>query len=275
MRPLWKFGSNDTGEVEGPNNAGISNFTDDRTGGLVREVLQNSIDARASTTEPVEVSFQVEELPIRDLDLLGLKRALSASRKSHAIDDRHKEQFQRGIRTLNSATKQEVIVALSITDSNTTGASDKNGQRDKWHSLTKTVGLSAKDMRDSGGSFGIGKHAAFAATDLRTVLYSTAYHENGVGSPIRQRFTGKSILVSHEVGDKAYRASGWLETDGGSLRDSDVPNNFRLESPGTEIDILGFDDSNMDEWEAEAKESLVTHFSQIHRLTDDAGEFRS
>ena len=267
MRPLWKFGSNDTGEVEGPNNAGISNFTDDRTGGLVREVLQNSIDARASTTEPVEVSFQVEELPIRDLDLLGLKRALSASRKSHAIDDRHKEQFQRGIRTLNSATKQEVIVALSITDSNTTGASDKNGQRDKWHSLTKTVGLSAKDMLDSGGSFGIGKHAAFAATDLRTVLYSTAYHENGVGSPIRQRFTGKSILVSHEVGDKAYRASGWLETDGGSLRDSDVPNDFRLESPGTEIDILGFDDSNMDEWEAEAKESLVTHF--FHALANN------
>ena len=123
MRPLWKFGSNDTGEVEGPNNAGISNFTDDRVGGLVREVLQNSIDARASTAKPVEASFQVEEIPILDLDLPGLKQALSASRKSHAIDDRHKEQFQRGIRTRNSATKQEVIVALSITDSNTTGTS--------------------------------------------------------------------------------------------------------------------------------------------------------
>ncbi len=42
MKPLWKFGNNDTREVEGPNNAGIANFTDDRTGGLVREVIQNS-----------------------------------------------------------------------------------------------------------------------------------------------------------------------------------------------------------------------------------------
>ena len=267
MRPLWKFGNNDTGEVEGPNNAGISNFTDDRVGGMVREVLQNSIDARASSAEPVEMSFQVEELPILNLDLPGLKQAMGASRKSHAIDDRHKEQFQRGIRTINTAIRKGMVVALSITDSNTTGAPDKNGQRDKWHSLTKTVGLSAKDMRDSGGSFGIGKHAAFAATDLRTVLYSTAYYENGVGEPLRRRFTGKSILVSHDVGGKAYRASGWLEADGSPLRDSDVPDDFQFESPGTGIDILGFDDSNMDEWEAEAKESLVTHF--FHALANN------
>ena len=267
MGTSWKFGNNDTREVEGPNNGGIANFTDDRTGGLVREIIQNSIDARASTAEPVRVSFRVEELPAQDLDLGGLKQAISASRKSHAIDDRHSKQFRRGIRTLNSATKKGRIVALSIMDRNTTGASDNNGQRDKWHSLTKTVGLGNKDMLDAGGSFGLGKHAAFAATDLRTVLYSTAYYQNGIGSPLRRRFTGKSILVSHEVDGKAYRASGWLEDDDGPLRDNEIPEDFQLESPGTAIDILGFDDSNMDRWEAEAKESLVTHF--FHALAHD------
>ena len=267
MKPLWRFGNNDTQESEGPNNPGIANFTDDRIGGLVREVLQNSIDARASTNKRVEVSFQVRELPVGDLDLPGLKRALDASRKSHVIDDRHKQQFQRGLQAVNDATKSSVITALNITDSNTTGASDKKGQRDKWHSLTKTVGLSAKDARDSGGSFGIGKHAAFAATDLRTVLYSTAYHEDGADGPIRRRFTGKSILVSHEVGDKAYRASGWLEADGNTLRNGDVPPPFRLNSPGTQINILGFDDSSMEQWEKEAKESLVTHF--FHALANN------
>ena len=267
MKPSWKFGNNDTREVEGPNNAGIANFTDDRTGGLVREVIQNSIDASASQDEPVKVAFRVEELLVQDLDLGSLKQAISASRKSHAIDDRHSRQFQRGISTLNSATKNGRIVALSIVDSNTTGASDNNGQRDKWHSLTKTVGLGNKDMLDAGGSFGLGKHAAFAATDLRTVLYSTAYYQNGIGSPLRRRFTGKSILVSHEVGGKAYRASGWLEADDGPLRDNEIPGDFRLKSPGTAIAILGFDNSNMDQWQAEAKESLITHF--FHALAHD------
>lgn len=266
MRLLWRFGNNDTQEVEGPNNAGIANFTDDRIGGLVREVLQNSIDAKASPDKRVEVSFQVQELPVADLDLPGLRRALDSSIKSLAIDDRHKQQFQRGLQAVNDATKNGVITALNITDSNTTGASDKEGQLDKWHSLTKTVGLSAKDMRDSGGSFGIGKHAAFAATDLRTVLYSTAYHEDGTDSPIQRRFTGKSILVSHEVGGKPHRASGWLEPDGDTLRDGDVPAPFSLNSPGTQINILGFDDSRMGQWEKEAKESLVTHF--FHALAN-------
>ena len=266
MRPVWKFGNNDTQEDEGPNNSGIANFTDDRIGRLVREVLQNSIDAKAPASEPVEVSFQVEELPVDDLDLRGLKRALVASRKSHAIDDRHKKQFKRGIQTLNSAASKGAIVALKITDSNTTGASDKKGRRDKWHSLTKTVGLSAKDMKDSGGSFGIGKHAAFAAADLRTVLYSTAYYEAGVDSPVRRRFTGKSILVSHEIGDKAYRASGWLEVSGNALHDNGVPNYFLLKSPGTQLSIIGFDDSKMDEWEVEAKQSLIRHF--FHALAN-------
>ena len=267
MELLWRFGNNDTQESEGPNNPGIANFTDDRIGGLVREVLQNSIDAKANPDKRVEVSFQVQELPVDDLDLPGLKRALDASRQSQAIDDRHKQQFQRGLQAVNGAIKSGVITALNITDSNTTGASDKKGQRDKWHSLTKTVGLSAKDMRDSGGSFGIGKHAAFAATDLRTVLYSTAFHEDGANSPIRRRFTGKSILVSHEVGGKAYRASGWLEVDDDALRDGDVPTPFSLNAPGTQTNILGFDDSRMEGWEAEAKESLVTHF--FHALANN------
>ena len=159
------------------------------------------------------------------------------------------------------------IVALTITDSNTLGAPDEKGQRDKWHSLTKTVGLSAKDTRDSGGSFGIGKHAAFAAADMRTVLYSTAYRENGAGSALRKRFTGKSILVSHVVNSKPYRATGWLESENGPLCDYAVPAEFQLDAPGMMVSILGFDNANMESWKDEAKISLVTHF--FHALAHD------
>ena len=267
MKPSWKFGNNDTHEVEGPNNPGIANFADDRVGGLVREIIQNSIDAKASKAKPVEVSFSVEELPAENLDLAGLKRAMIASRKSDAIDERHKVQFGRAVRTLGSASRSHKVVALTITDSNTLGAPDENGQRDKWHSLTKTVGLSAKDTRDSGGSFGIGKHAAFAAADMRTVLYSTAYRENGADSTIRRRFTGKSILVSHEVEGKPYRATGWLESENGPLHDYAIPSDFQLDSPGMMVSILGFDNSDMYSWTDEAKNSLVTHF--FHALAHD------
>ena len=127
--------------------------------------------------------------------------------------------------------------------------------------------MSVKDAKDSGGSFGIGKHAAFAATDLRTVLYSTAYHTNGGGSQVRRRFTGKSILVSHEDNGQPFRASGWLEANGGPLCEEEIPKEFQLESPGTKIDILGFNNSDIMKWESEARQSLVTHF--FHAFVHD------
>ena len=260
MNPVWAFGNNDTRETEGPNNAGIANFAGDRAGGLVREITQNSIDARDDKSLPVQVVFEIRELSVQALDLHGLKRALGASIESTAIDARYSKQFRRGAKLLDRAIKAKKITALRIVDSNTTGAPDRDGERDKWHSLTKTVGLSNKDSRDAAGSFGLGKHAPFAATDLRTVLYSTAYHENGPGSRLRRRFTGKSILVSHEVDGKPYRASGWLEHDREPARDDAVPDEFQLVVPGTEIDILGFDGSDSGDWQTEAAASLVTHF---------------
>ncbi len=211
MGYCWRFAPNTAEESEGPNNAGISTFTNDRAGGLVREFLQNSIDARASKECPVEVWFSVEEIPVSDIDIEGLRKSLKASCESPDNDERHKKQFERGARVLDRAAQEGFIAALVVTDSNTIGASDEKGREDKWHSLTKTVGKSHKDTQDSGGSFGIGKHAAFAAADLRTVLYSTAYYRNS-SEDLQRRFTGKSILVSHKLGEDAFRATGYLES---------------------------------------------------------------
>ena len=264
MSTSWRFGSNDIGEMEGPNNPGISNFSGDRTGALVRESIQNSIDARECGDMPVEVSFQLRELSVASLDLSGLKRSFQASQKYPGLQPRFSNQFKRATTVIRKALKSKQIVSLRIVDSNTTGASDQGGSEDKWHSLTKTVGSSSKDSPDSAGSFGIGKHAPFAVTDLRTVLYSTTYREQGGESEIRRRFTGKSILVSHELDGLQYRASGWLENEDGPLADESVPAEFSLEAPGTGIDILGFNDRN---WEATAKRAIVTSF--FHALAHD------
>ncbi len=177
----WTFAPNEMEEVEGPNNAGISTFTSDRYGSLTRELLQNSIDARADSGEPVHVSFEMKDISTSSLDLDGLRLSLCAAIESEDNDERHRKQFRRGLRVLEAAIESRAIPALEITDSNTTGAPDVNGRKDKWHSLTKSQGKSEKDARDAGGSFGIGKHATFAATDLRTVLYSTAYLHGGGG----------------------------------------------------------------------------------------------
>lgn len=257
MKFAWKFGPNPMGETEGPNYAaGIASFSNDRTGSLVREFLQNSIDAHdSSDSKPVKVAFDLMDLDVEHLDVSGLEKALHASVKSLDNDDRHREQFRRGLKTLKDAKKSGRIATLVVTDANTTGASDANGKQDKWHSLVKSVGIGRKDTLDSGGSFGVGKHAAFASTDLRTVFYSTAYRANSGKSGLEHRFSGKSILVSHEIGEKSYRATGWLEQESG--QPDAVPDDFRLNSPGTRIAIPGFQKRG---WEKEARETLIAQF---------------
>ena len=79
MKPFWKFESADIDVPEGPNDAGIRSFTGDRAGGLVREVLQNSIDARRNDDRPVEVSFEIVKVPVEDFDVDGLIRSLEAA----------------------------------------------------------------------------------------------------------------------------------------------------------------------------------------------------
>ena len=133
-------------------------------------------------------------------------------------------------------------ITLCIKDSNTTGAQDmprEGGIPSKWHALTKGTGSPQKEQKDAAGSFGLGKHSAFAVTDLRTVLYSTTWQDD---NRIYHRFIGKAILVSHEDGEQDLRRRiGYLSgPEYEPLKDGDVPNSFRLRQPGTAIYIPGF-----------------------------------
>ena len=62
----WRFPSNGGGADEGFNNAAIDHFSGARIQSLVRESIQNSLDARKSKDEPVLVSFTFDEVLAKD-----------------------------------------------------------------------------------------------------------------------------------------------------------------------------------------------------------------
>ena len=171
----WQFPRNDSDEAEGPNDGGITHFTANRSANVIRECIQNSLDARDDESKPVIVEITLTSLSPASFNADGLLDALDAAIKSKHNDDAHRQQFKKGQSLLRNSGKR--IDALSIIDCNTTGANDDlslDGKPTKWEALTKSSGLSVKDQPDAGGSFGLGKHAPFAVTDIRTVLYATA-----------------------------------------------------------------------------------------------------
>ena len=254
----WQFPLNDSNETEGPNDGGIAHFTANRSANVIRESIQNSLDARADESQPVIVEIDLTSLPLESFDGDGLVGALEAAIESKHNDDTHRQQFRKGINLLYSSPER--IDTLRIIDRNTTGASDElslDGKPTKWEALTKSTGLSIKDQPDAGGSFGLGKHAPFAVTDIRTVLYATAWLGN---NDTHRRFQGKTILVSHEdpFGIKRRR-TGYLGSNNfGPLQDSDVPERYRIDRPGLAVYIPGYAPET--DWQEESIKSATEHF---------------
>ena len=266
----WMFPRNDSNETEGPNDGGITHFTSNRSSNVIRESIQNSLDARADEARPVVVQIETNSLEPSSFVAEELIEAISASIVSNHNDKAHSDQFKRGKKLLQESKK--AIQSLSIIDSNTTGATHDltlDGRPSKWEALTKSSGLSIKDQLDAGGSFGLGKHAPFAVADIRTVLYSTTWSANG---KLNRRFQGKTILVSHEdtQGHKRRRTGYLGGKNYAPLIDDEIPECYQLQEPGLAIHIPGYQPENG--WQDKSIASAIQNF--FHAIIHEGLEVR-
>ena len=91
---VWQFPRNDSNETEGPNDGGIAHFTANRSANVIRESIQNSLDARADESKPVIVEIDLTPLPPESFNADGLLDALEAAIKSKHNDDIHRQTVQ-------------------------------------------------------------------------------------------------------------------------------------------------------------------------------------
>lgn len=259
-----KFLNDDADENEGLGDAGIETYKDAIYASIARETGQNSADARAGTDKPVKVNFDVITLPRNELPALEkfsttidvcLKQAIKGNEEK-AIDF-----FERAA----SVLKDETIKVLRVADYNTKGLTGPCEKGTAFHSLVKGTGISKKDSDTSGGSFGIGKNAAFAVSELQTVFYSSQY----IGDDNKLHFIaqGKAILVSHiDESENHKKGKGyWGARDYKAVTDiTEVPDWLRREEQGTSIFSIGF--RYQDGWQFKMAASLLANFFYaIHR----------
>ncbi len=201
----WIFPSNNGGEVDGFNNASIDTFNGTKLFSVVRETIQNSMDARLDKDKPVRVSFMLSE--IEKIAAIGinelvpyLEMARETARSQQSDSHSSVRFFDQAAQSINRAKK---IPVFTISDFNTCGLegdyddTDPNFKGDKWYALIKGSGLSQKSTAGALGSFGHGSKAPFAASSLRTVFYYSQISKNGKQE---ERFQGKSILQSMRAG---------------------------------------------------------------------------
>jgi hypothetical protein len=255
--PELEFLKNEAGEEEGLSDAGIETFRDDPYASCAREAGQNSRDAGLDDGAPVRMTFDLIQGSREDLPFYGSLAGALDSCLSQAHAEKEKEFFINACAVISKPT----LPILRISDFNTKGLVGPPEQSGTvFHSLLKSSGVSKKDSETSGGSYGIGKNANFAVSDLQTVMYSTVYaEESGQQAFVAQ---GKVKLVSHVDGKGVPRRSTgyWGFPDGFRAITNDylVPEWMKRSEIGTSIFCVGFRQS--EGWAERMAYSLVSNF---------------
>lgn len=251
-RRKWYFPYGIDIEKESVNNARIETFRDDILGSLARETCQNSLDAARDENIPVVMIFEERNLDIgRYVDRESfINEIIPKSRKTWKEDDNSQEFLDR----YEEILKNNRIRVLRIADYNTSGL-----ERINWESLIENAGISVKDDAGSAGSFGIGKSAPFAASDLRMVFYNTrtvSGEEKAIGVTKFISFDNDDETTAQGVG---YLGSKNKEP----IREQYLFGFDERTKTGTDLLIIGF---NQEDWEKRIIKSLIENFMlAIHK----------
>ncbi|HMG83712.1 MAG TPA: hypothetical protein VK559_11800 [Ferruginibacter sp.] len=247
----WHFVSTGGGDEDGINNSKIEYFSGDYNYYLARETIQNSIDARNDKSQPVEVIFKLNNFSAKDFPgFIQINEVLQKG-IDYWVENPETKTF------LNSAKKyltQKEIPFLRISDYNTIGLSGSDSdKKGGWYSLVKSTGNSSKASGE-GGSFGIGKGAPFAASNLRMVFYATK-NESAVSI-----FQGKAELVSFKDNDEDIkRGVGSYGINQNSVRNlKEIPEMFWRKQQGTDIIIAGY--KVTEDWIEDLIKSILRNF---------------
>lgn len=182
-----KFGRVDTQTGFAASNTAL--FNDLRPARIVREMLQNSMDAAVAAEEPAaRVRFRVTMIGSKDVpDIAGYKEAFQEAvkyrkRSPNGLSAPEKQVVNKVTKALNELAKDNHYL-LSIMD---------NGIGLDETRMTAMLGdgASTKSVGE-GGSYGVGHFTAVPTSDLRYLLYG------GVQSNGRQIAAGCAFLASH------------------------------------------------------------------------------
>ena len=171
---IWNFPKSGFGTQSSSDNNNIDTFADDRIGNLVREILQNSLDA-SFNEQPIRVEFRTFKTKTSDFPgIESFKEYLKNWKESQLDLDEDDKDLLFVKRALLELEKEE-MTWLRISDFNTTGlwGSTSSSSKTPYFSFVHGAGKNSKQNANSGGSKGVGKNAIFANSNLQTLFVST------------------------------------------------------------------------------------------------------
>lgn len=257
---------------------------------VIRELLQNSLDAAHQAGRAAQVRFRITEVPRRMIPgweayEYAFERALEARYQWHGGSPSHDEKM---VIERIERTRSEAEVPLLLCVDNGVGL---DGHR---MDALLTPGNTSKGEQGA-GSFGLGHHAAFGASNLRYVLYAAKFRD-GPSDSLGTIASGHTILASHRDADEPgheLAADGyWFRLGQGEMAFDGSHASYPRKPPdllaqhlddvadtGTVVCIVGFNDFYRDGDDPSALESIcrvaaanfsdAVHAERLHVIVED------
>ena len=260
------------GKMTGFRASGLSAYNNVDPHTVVRELVQNSLDAATTARrDVVQVAFELEDLrssriPARAVYKEHFNSAVETQRKKGTL-----KQAESIVDTMQTCIDAKQVPVLWVLDNgiglNAKGMEDLLGD-----------GQSGKADESTAGSYGNGHMTSFPASDLRYILYG-GVHEGG------RTASGHAILATHSHGSALYGEDGYIAEQ---VRSDDLFQRFvfpdgsdipvlreKLDwiegefGTGSAVGILGFNSFNRFENDEEVLETIevvvATHFAPLIR----------
>jgi len=228
----WKWGAEEKRKGdEGFNNAGILTFNSHAINSFVRELFQNSNDAKPIDKNKIIIKIEYKDIHKDKIpEYNNYLNILEAVKRAHPLQ---KKFFIKA----NEVLKHDTIPFLIYSDYNTSGLT---GREDESYSsfvaCVLSEGISAKENKNAGGSYGIGKNAIYGVSALRTVFYSSMdLAKNSI-------FQGVAKLASYKENGKNHEGRIYLGNGDErlSVRNiNQIPDVFKRDEPGLSQYVMG------------------------------------
>ncbi|MBR5788056.1 MAG: hypothetical protein IKY35_05125 [Muribaculaceae bacterium] len=209
---------------DGLNNAGIQSYND-HIPSIIREAIQNSLDAAISPQGEVGVSIAYGILKRDVLEevfnaILSIKDHVELCKKEYHDLGNHQNEvryFQKMLDKIGHFEKLGCIPFLKIKDTGTIGMyhNAANPRSGRLCTFIQSDGVNNADNQRGGGANGIGKMAYYAMSPLSMVLVSTCAIENsGTNKSLAKTFfSGSTRLTTHSNPNneqEQYQKAGYL-----------------------------------------------------------------
>ena len=250
--PDLRFGP---GSNQGFTGIGVATFDDLRPAAVVRELIQNALDAaRKAEVLPAVVRFRLgetrrESIPGMASYKCAFEKAIT-SQRDWTDDGELASQADLVVDRIREALDEELLEVLTVFDNGI-------GLNEQRMNALLSDGLSVKEGNAT-GTYGNGHATAIPASDLRYVLYGgTTENGNRIGA-------GHAVLASHVEEGEAHVRAG----DGFYIRDFQAGRGT-LYAYATGVDLPDFIADAVDDIESESGHGTAVIIPAFNNFLED------